>query len=219
MGYLYKVKLHEDAAMELYLKLVHELPKQKFNDQRHFKNWLALITKNHCISKLRKVKIEKQIINNTNDLIEYVENDEEQRYNSINPNDLEWLFQGLSREQKQCIKLFFLKTYKITSAIIEELHNEGIPEAVLNKLKPILNREFHGAGFLYDEVKILLEGIDQTGEYIHRIINSAFLSDELSYKEICETTGYSYNEVKSHIQTGRIKLKRKFKTLNKKKNV
>lgn len=41
----------------------------------------------------------------------------------------------------------------------------------------------------------------------------AVISDKKSYKDISESTGYSLKEVKSYIQTGRIKLRKMIKKI------
>lgn len=47
----------EDLTMQIYEKVVEKL---KTHDPQHFKAWLAVMTKNHCLTYLRKEKLRKE---------------------------------------------------------------------------------------------------------------------------------------------------------------
>jgi hypothetical protein len=62
LRYLGTFDWHQDAASEIYLKLVKELNGKTFRSRQDFKNWLAVLVKHHCISKLRKMQGERTIV-------------------------------------------------------------------------------------------------------------------------------------------------------------
>ena len=61
MGFLKDKGLHQDVAIDVYLTIVNDLPGKTFENSQRFKNWLAVISKNLCISKLRTIKRESKI--------------------------------------------------------------------------------------------------------------------------------------------------------------
>jgi len=56
MNYLKNAADSEDAVMEIYEILVNKL---KTHQVEHFKSWLYILSKNHCLSKIRKDKKHK----------------------------------------------------------------------------------------------------------------------------------------------------------------
>jgi len=98
-----------DAVMQIFEKLITEIPKQKIGN---FKNWLHVVTKNYCLMLLRSKKSEDEklnewVLNNDN----FVENsyyvhpiDKEEHYID---KVLENCIDKLNVEQKECIKQFY----------------------------------------------------------------------------------------------------------------
>ena len=216
LSYIKDENLCKDIIADVYLKIVNDLGNKSFDDSQRFKNWIAVITKNHCISIIRSKKIEGKVIDrnkNIESLNNYMEFDDTIRYNNeITSDDLKIALNSLKTGQKHCIELFFFNSYKITPSVLNKIEKKKHLQPFINKLKRIQNIEFHGNGFFYDKLKSLIN--TENGEYISEIINQAFYSQSKSYSEICEITGYSYNEVKSHLQTGRINLMKKLKNSN-----
>jgi RNA polymerase sigma-70 factor (ECF subfamily) len=112
MKYLKDEDDSKDATMQIFEKLISDLPKHSI---RTFRPWLHMVTRNHCLMKLRK---ESQVINiSTDDFVleseDFVENgtgahhiseahEKEEKYVK-----LEQAVEGLTEEQRKCIELFY----------------------------------------------------------------------------------------------------------------
>lgn len=98
----------QDAVMNIFEKLVTDLPKHKV---QNFKSWLYVLTKNHCLMEFRSrksadnrlegLKIEQEFMESG---IEMHPLDREDR--SIE-DALKKCIEKLKDEQKQCIDLFY----------------------------------------------------------------------------------------------------------------
>ena len=112
LKYLKDREASQDATMQIFEKLISEIPKR---DILNFKSWLHVLTKNHCLMQLRSEKSrqagkEKMMQNE----IIFMESDQEMNLNneSLLDRDLEVLkkcIDQLKDEQKECIKLFYLE--------------------------------------------------------------------------------------------------------------
>jgi RNA polymerase sigma-70 factor (ECF subfamily) len=100
----------QDAVMQIFEKLTIEAVKQEIN---HFKNWLYVVSKNHCLLELRKRQSDGEKLNKwQKDEQNFVENDIE-----IHPLDEEKQMTGalkkciekLKNEQQSSIKLFYFQ--------------------------------------------------------------------------------------------------------------
>ena len=122
-----------DAVMQIFEKLISEIPKQKIDN---FRSWLHVVTKNYCLMQLRSEKSKKERYDEwLNDPVIFMENtislhpiDEERTDMDKRLSDC---IENLKKEQKECILLFYYenKCYKeIASA-------KGIDE---NKVKSYL---------------------------------------------------------------------------------
>jgi RNA polymerase sigma factor (sigma-70 family) len=134
----------EDAVMNIFTKLLDDLKKHKVD---HFKSWLYVYSKNHCLMILRKrqssLKRELEIKEDTMLVMDFSDGSHlKEREEQIQM--LEQAIDDLSEEQKKCVRMFYL--------------------------------------------------------------------DNLSYVQIAEATGFSGNEVKSHIQNGKRNLKIRLET-------
>lgn len=111
MKYLKNEEEAKDAVQQIFLKSIQELHKY---DVEYFKAWLYMVSKNHCLMKLRDkpgriVDIKEQMIITTDDysVQAHIQKDKqlELMTNSLHE---------LNPEQKQCVTLFYLekKTYQ-----------------------------------------------------------------------------------------------------------
>jgi len=138
----------EDAAMEIFEKLLTDL---KHHKVENFKSWLYSVTKNHCLMKLRKQKqlAEKEWSLNLFDR-ESVEFHEVLHLNNTliketQLNNLGKSIAMLSKEQRQCVELFYLqeKCYKevveITNYSLKEVKSY-IQNGKRNLKKLLINK-------------------------------------------------------------------------------
>lgn len=102
----------KDAAMQLFEKLISTL---KAHEIEHFKSWLYVTARNHCLMQLRskKGKYTEEIsplLMETSPEVHLEEQDEMES----NLGKLERCIDKLAHEQKACVKMFFLqqKCYK-----------------------------------------------------------------------------------------------------------
>jgi len=102
----------KDAMMQLFEKLTGIL---KTHDVEHFKSWLYVTTRNHCLMQMRAGK-GKFAQENSSSIMEnslFVHPEEEPEL-EVNLTRLEKCIETLVEEQKQCVQLFYLqeKCYK-----------------------------------------------------------------------------------------------------------
>jgi len=221
LKYLGNFDWHQDAASEIYLKLVKEINDSTFRSRQDFKNWLAVLVKNHCIEKLRKVKSQKNIFReekNVRNLNYYVEFQLGERSNNVSPGKLRQALESLQEGQRRCLELFFFDGYMVTEAVLEKLKSIGAPDEILQQAATIRDKEIRGEGFFYDLLTLTVNE-NENGRSKLEILKLALFSEKMSYKKISATTGYSLKEVKSHIQTGKIRLKKKLTKIRYGKNV
>ena len=63
----------KDAVMQIFEKLITEIPKQKIEN---FRSWLHVVTKNYCLMQLRSDKSQKEKFNEwINDPSVFMENE------------------------------------------------------------------------------------------------------------------------------------------------
>ena len=117
LRYLKTQSESEDVLMEIMEQLLQNLHNYQIKD---FKNWLFLVTRNHCFARLRK---------KTDDLIEDISNVGDERFmenDDLSPLTIEAREKALHDEiemlkgpQKECIVLFYFKkrSYKEISEI------------------------------------------------------------------------------------------------------
>lgn len=112
----------KDAVMAIFEKLIADLPKY---DIEKFTSWLYVLSKNHCLMKLRSQKaMEKHQTKWINSREVFMENEaflhplDEQ--SAINDKALFDCIEKLKKEQKKCIELFYFKN-KCYQEIAEEL--------------------------------------------------------------------------------------------------
>ncbi len=97
-----------DAVMQIFEKLINELPRHRI---RTFQSWLYVLTRNHCLMILRSKKQAEKSLEGLKIEHDFMESGEE--LHPIDRDDLsreEALRECLERlkdEQKQCIELFY----------------------------------------------------------------------------------------------------------------
>jgi RNA polymerase sigma-70 factor (ECF subfamily) len=99
----------QDAVMQIFEKLITEIPKQKIEN---FRSWLHIVTKNYCLMQLRSQKSNNEKLNEwVNDPLVFMEN-----YRVLHPIDedepdlekgLADCIERLKGEQKECIRQFY----------------------------------------------------------------------------------------------------------------
>jgi RNA polymerase sigma-70 factor (ECF subfamily) len=105
LKYLKSREESQDATMSIYEKISQTL---LTTEVQHFKSWLYMVSKNHCLMELRKSNPEKNAhVFMESDTLMHL-NDEE----DILETELDALnecLNELNKEQKKCVELFFLK--------------------------------------------------------------------------------------------------------------
>jgi RNA polymerase sigma-70 factor, ECF subfamily len=99
----------KDAVMQIFEKLIIEIPKQRIEN---FRGWLHVVTKNYCLMQLRSQKSQEERIHEwMNDSLIFMEN-----HVSAHPLDedsadpdmaLADCIDKLRDEQKECIRQFY----------------------------------------------------------------------------------------------------------------
>ncbi|MFO7671308.1 MAG: sigma-70 family RNA polymerase sigma factor [Bacteroidales bacterium] len=100
----------KDATMQIFEKLISELSGQEI---RHFKSWLYVLTRNHCLMKLRSKKSGEKRLEGLKTEVEFMESGDD-----LHPMDrsdpsieqaLRECLDKLKAQQKECIELFYYK--------------------------------------------------------------------------------------------------------------
>jgi RNA polymerase sigma factor (sigma-70 family) len=104
----------KDVVMEVFAKVMTEL---KTGRVRNFRNWLFIITKNHCLMILRKrkptVELNEELLEKKINIVEFAV-----AQNHTDSEEMEELLRrgigGLNEKQQLCLTLFFFenKSYK-----------------------------------------------------------------------------------------------------------
>ena len=108
MKYLKNEEEAKDAVQQVFLKAITELNKYQV---QFFKSWLYMVTKNHCLMKLRQnqgkisTDITTQQIPDETDPSSQHKHIEKDRKLELMSNSLD----ELNHEQKQCVTLFYLE--------------------------------------------------------------------------------------------------------------
>jgi RNA polymerase sigma-70 factor, ECF subfamily len=98
-----------DAVMQIFEKIVNEIPKHKIEN---FRSWLHVVTKNYCLMQLRseKSKIEK-LGGFMNDSIVFMENEPIVHPLDDTEHEIDMMLmdciEKLKDEQKECIRKFY----------------------------------------------------------------------------------------------------------------
>ena len=110
----------KDAVMQIFEELISKL---KIHEVQHFKSWLHVLARNHCLMKLRamKNKESRQVSIDDYPVVENEENGHHENGMTLEDNlqSMEKCLEGLPEEQKRSVDLFYLKekSYREVSTI------------------------------------------------------------------------------------------------------
>lgn len=98
-----------DAVMQIYEKLITELPRHKVEN---FRSWLHVLTKNYCLMNLRSGKSKEKLHAEwVNEQVFFMENEPELHPIDSDTPDMEGslkeCIEKLKGEQKECISQFY----------------------------------------------------------------------------------------------------------------
>jgi len=98
-----------DAVMQIFEKLIIEIPKQRIEN---FRSWLHVVTKNYCLMRLRSQKSQdEKLIHWMNDSLVFMESSQEMHPIDEDEPDMEKALldciEKLKDEQKDCIQQFY----------------------------------------------------------------------------------------------------------------
>lgn len=107
MKYLKNEDDAKDSVQQVFLKVINDLPKYKVD---FFKSWLYMVTKNHCLMKLRDkgkhpVEIDEQVLYRAEEpghISSAIEKEYHLRF-------MELALEQLNHDQKICVTLFYLQ--------------------------------------------------------------------------------------------------------------
>lgn len=100
-----------DAVMQIFEKLITEVPRQKI---KSFRNWLHVVARNYCLMQLRSQKsLEEKHNEWKNDTIIFMENDLSMHpIDGVESNmekELDDCIRNLKNDQKKCIHQFYFE--------------------------------------------------------------------------------------------------------------
>ena len=109
LKYLKKREEAMDAVMQIFEKLIVDIPKQEI---KNFSSWLHVVTRNYCLMQLRSAKSQKEkIIEWAADRMNFMENSFEMHPIDRDEPDMEEAIndciERLKKEQKYCIEQFY----------------------------------------------------------------------------------------------------------------
>jgi RNA polymerase sigma-70 factor (ECF subfamily) len=123
LKYLKDREESSDSVMQIFEKLVTEIPKQKIEN---FRSWLHVVAKNYCLMQLRSQKSKNEKIKEwINDPIVFMENSFVMHPIDEDKNDLEKeltrCIENLKDEQKECIRQFYFENrcYKEIASVMD----------------------------------------------------------------------------------------------------
>jgi len=132
MKYLKNRDDSKDAVMQIFELLITDIPKFEI---QNFKSWLYVVTKNHCLMKIRKNSSEQRKMNTyhaeifmeSTEILHPIDNLE----NEYLKQQLEDCMKRLKEEQKLSVELFYYQQ-KCYKEIAEEMKIEE------NKVKSLI---------------------------------------------------------------------------------
>lgn len=102
LKYLKDRALAQDAVMDIFEKLIVKL---KTEEVDHFKSWLYMVAKNHCLMQLRKVN--KEINTPVMEMPVAVHHNDDSAEENL--QQLEDCIEALKEDQRECVSLFYLQ--------------------------------------------------------------------------------------------------------------
>jgi RNA polymerase sigma-70 factor (ECF subfamily) len=127
LKYLNNREESKDAVSKIFEKLIVEIPKFEI---LNFKSWLYVLTKNHCLMEIRRLKTEKKHFENfsndyfmeSTDISHPIDEGSDDKIE----DQLKKCIEKLKEEQKQCIEMFYYssKSYSEISGKLEIEENK-----------------------------------------------------------------------------------------------
>ena len=112
LKYLKNVEDAKDAVQQVCTKIIADL---KRHEVQHFKAWLLVVTRNHCLMQYRKKDAKNNLEFKDNLIVEDAQIDKEERWlKEVTLDTIKESMNALSDVQRICIDLFYLqeKSYK-----------------------------------------------------------------------------------------------------------
>jgi len=112
LKYLKNVEDAKDAVQQVCTKIIADL---KRHEVQHFKAWLLVVTRNHCLMQYRKRDAKNNLEFTDNLIVEDAQIDKEERWlKEVTSDTIKDSMNALSDAQRICIDLFYLqeKSYK-----------------------------------------------------------------------------------------------------------
>jgi RNA polymerase sigma-70 factor (ECF subfamily) len=113
LKYLKEREEAKDSVMQIFEKLIIEIPKHKIEN---FRSWLHVVTKNYCLMQLRSDKSEREKFSEwINDPAVFMETAtdlhplDEDENSELMVKALEDCIERLKEEQKNCIRQFYFE--------------------------------------------------------------------------------------------------------------
>ena len=106
--YLKNEEEAKDTVQQIFLKSITELQKYKVS---FFKSWIYMVTKNHCLMKLRDRNARLSVSIDEQHIAAPVEDNDKKTLLEKDRilESMEKALQELNKEQKQCVTLFYLE--------------------------------------------------------------------------------------------------------------
>ena len=105
LKYLKDRDASQDAVMDIYELIAQKLKTQEVT---HFKSWLYIVSKNHCLMQLRKANPEMKMEDHFMELAESAHHNDEPNAET-DYQALEKCIDQLKDEQKHCVNEFYLQ--------------------------------------------------------------------------------------------------------------
>ena len=105
-----------DALMQIFENMLQDLLQHEIKD---FKNWLYMVSKNHCLKVIRRRKQHQRFIKSRNQTVSIMETEDQMALwidgtEKYKEDELKKAISELKPKQKQCIEMFYMegKSYK-----------------------------------------------------------------------------------------------------------
>lgn len=106
LKYLKDTEGAKDAMQQIFIKLLEDLKKFEIS---YFKAWLYKVARNHCLMQLRKDEQTAPVENIADNDMEFEDEWHQKIQEEHFLNELEAAIQELSKEQRICIRYFYLQ--------------------------------------------------------------------------------------------------------------
>lgn len=117
MKYFKNGEAAKDAVQQVFYKVIRDIDKYEVT---HFRSWLYMVAKNHCLMELRKKGIRTMGLEENNHFVPGTENMAELlKEKEHQLNRMQEALEALNEPQKNCIMLFYLekKSYREVAAL------------------------------------------------------------------------------------------------------